>query len=235
MNKLILKLAFISSVVFLSSCVGDSSPGYEFMPNMYRSPSWETYGENTINGMNAQLPVKGTIAKGHLSSFPFDGTDSEYRLAGGYKLDSGGILVNHEELPIYLNEDSIPIILTADTTIPGASAYPEYFRQIKNPKDQGEKLYAMMCSHCHGDNGEGDGDLKKNQIKAYSAVPAYNNDITPRLRADVPMSELKAGHIFHAITYGLQPLMGAHASQITEEERWLIVNYIQQELQNYGK
>ena len=48
MNKLILKLAFISAVVCLSSCGGNSDSGYEFMPNMYRSPSLETYGENNI-------------------------------------------------------------------------------------------------------------------------------------------------------------------------------------------
>ena len=82
MNKLILKLAFISAVVFLSSCGGDSDPGYEFMPNMYRSPSLETYGENTINGMNAQLPVEGTISRGHLSTFNYDGTLEGYLLAG---------------------------------------------------------------------------------------------------------------------------------------------------------
>ena len=34
MNKLILKLVFISVVVFLSSCAGDSGAGYEFMPNI---------------------------------------------------------------------------------------------------------------------------------------------------------------------------------------------------------
>ena len=50
------------------------------------------------------------------------------------------------------------------------------------------------------------------------------------------MNGLKAGHIFHAITYGLKGTgMGPHASQITEEERWLIVNYVQEELQNSGK
>ena len=51
MNKLILKLSFILAVVFLSSCGGDSDPGYEFMPNMYRSPSLETYGENAVTGI----------------------------------------------------------------------------------------------------------------------------------------------------------------------------------------
>ena len=60
MNKLILKLAFISAVVCLSSCGGDSDPGYEIMPNMYRSPSLETYGENTINNQKKYLSRKET-------------------------------------------------------------------------------------------------------------------------------------------------------------------------------
>ena len=41
------------------------------------------------------------------------------------------------------------------------------------------------------------------------------------------MSKLDAGHIFHAITYGLNA-MGPHASQLTEEERWKIVLYVQE-------
>ena len=48
MNKLILKLTLILGIVFLSSCTSDT--GYEFMPNMYRSPSIETYAEHTISG-----------------------------------------------------------------------------------------------------------------------------------------------------------------------------------------
>jgi len=192
MNKLILKLAFISVVVLLSSCGGDSDPGYEFMPNMYRSPSLETYGENTINGMNAQLPVEGTIARGHLLTFNYDGTLAGYLLAGKEAVN-----------PI---EDN------------------------KKTRAEGKALYGMFCEHCHGETGAGDGTIKH---AIYSAVPHYNDEKLLR-RAGVPMNELKEGHIFHAITYGLNA-MGPHASQVTEEERWLIVNYVQQELQNYGK
>ena len=192
MNKLILKLAFISVVVFLSSCGGDSDPGYEFMPNMYRSPSLETYGENTINGMNAQLPVEGTIARGHLLTFNYDGTLEGY-------LKAGNTAVN----PIENNEKT---------------------------RTEGKALYGMFCEHCHGATGTGDGTIKH---AIYSAVPHYNDEKLLR-RAGVPMNELKAGHMFHAITYGLNA-MGPHASQVTEEERWLIVNYVQQELQNSGK
>ena len=192
MNKLILKLVFISTVVFLSSCGGDSDPGYEFMPNMYRSPSLETYGENTINGMNAQLPVEGTVARGHLSAFNYDETLEGYLLAGKEAVN-----------PIENNEKT---------------------------RAEGKALYGMFCEHCHGETGAGDGTIKH---AIYSAVPHYNDEKLLR-RAGVPMNKLKAGHIFHAITYGLNA-MGPHASQVTEEERWLIVNYVQQELQNSGK
>ena len=49
------------------------------MPNMYRSPSLETYGENAINGMNALMPVEGTIAKEDiLKTFNYDGTLEGY-------------------------------------------------------------------------------------------------------------------------------------------------------------
>jgi mono/diheme cytochrome c family protein len=192
MNKLLLKLAFISGVVFLSSCGGDSDPGYEFMPNMYRSPSLETYGENTITGMNALQPVEGTIARGHLSTFNYDGTLEGY-------LAAGNSVVN----PVENNE--------------------------KNLAD-GKALYGMFCEHCHGATGAGDGTITH---AIYSAVPHYNDEKLKR-RAGVPMNELKAGHIFHAITYGLNA-MGPHATQINEDERWKITLYVQEELQNLGK
>ena len=191
MDKLILKLAFISAVVCLSSCGGDSDPGYEFMPNMYRSPSLETYGENTINGMNAQFPVDGTIARGKLKTFNYDGTLEGYLLAGKKAFN-----------PIEKNE--------------------------KNLTD-GKALYGMFCEHCHGETGAGDGTMTH---VIYSAVPHFNDDKTIR-RSGTPMRELTSGHIFHAITFGLNA-MGPHASQITEEERWKIALYVQEELQQYG-
>ena len=63
------------------------------MPNMYRSPSIETYGEHIvlrdtsymIEGYTG-IPVKGTIAKGYLSTFNYGkdtiGSDSLFLLAG---------------------------------------------------------------------------------------------------------------------------------------------------------
>ena len=39
------------------------------------------------------------------------------------------------------------------------------------------------------------------------------------------MSELKDGNIYHAITL-IGNAMGPHASQLTQEERWKIVHYV---------
>jgi mono/diheme cytochrome c family protein len=46
------------------------------------------------------------------------------------------------------------------------------------------------------------------------------------------MRELTSGQIFHSITYGLNA-MGPHSSQLTEEERWKVVLYVQA-LQNFS-
>ncbi len=187
MNNIYYKtLLLLISITFLS-CADENTPGYEFMPNMYRSPSIETYSEHTIDGYNG-IPVKGTISRGNISTFNY-GPD-EYIIAG--------------------NE----------------SNYPSNFLRNEDDFEEGKELYGIMCSHCHGLKGDGKGSIKH---PLYSSIPAYFDTI-PNRRSGVSMSELTEGHIFHAITYGLNA-MGPHASQINELERWQIVYYIKSELQ----
>ena len=190
MNKLFVKIGGFAVIVILTACTGgDSSPGYEYMPNMYRSPSIETYGEHNIDGYKG-IPVEGTIAQGELSTFNYDKSIEGYKLAG----------------------------LEAN--------YPSNFNKDEKILEEGKELFRMMCSHCHGKNGDGKGTV---QHAVYSSVPSYSDTI--QIRRDVTtMNELKEGHIFHAITYGLNA-MGPHASQISEAERWKIVYYIQEKLQ----
>jgi mono/diheme cytochrome c family protein len=162
------------------------------MPNMYRSPSLETYGKNKIfkDSINAREPVAGTIARGYLKTFNYGDNLEDYLLAGKEAVNS-----------LESNNDNL-----AD----------------------GEALYAMFCKHCHGSNGAGGGSITH---PIYSAVPHYNDNKQIR-RSGTSMKELQPGHIFHAITYGLNA-MGPHASQLTEVERWKIVLYVQ-ELQKYS-
>lgn len=77
--------AWISAALFLNSCSHDSKhPGLEYMPDMYRSPSYETYQPNTLfkDSLSARLPVAGTIPRGFNTYFPFPNTPEGYEAAG---------------------------------------------------------------------------------------------------------------------------------------------------------
>ena len=79
MNKPVIIFIILLS---LYSCTSET--GYEFMPNMYRSPSLETYSEDKLSkdGKSARIPVKGTISRGNLSTFNFPDNLEGYLRAG---------------------------------------------------------------------------------------------------------------------------------------------------------
>ncbi len=70
----------------LSSCgkKDANSPGVEFFPDMYRSPSLEYYNVHTVDGdtiNSAKLPVAGTVARGYLP-YAYPNTPEGYEQAG---------------------------------------------------------------------------------------------------------------------------------------------------------
>ena len=69
----------------LTSCSNaPNSPGYEFMPDMYRSPVLKYYNTYTLNGdtlQSAMKPVAGTIARGYMPGIP---VGMDYEKAGQY-------------------------------------------------------------------------------------------------------------------------------------------------------
>jgi mono/diheme cytochrome c family protein len=93
-------------------------------------------------------------------------------------------------------------------------------RTLKSPLDssaavvaEGQVLYGRYCLHCHGDAGLGDGLVGK----VFKGVTPYNS----RAVKDKP-----EGHIFHVITAG-KGRMGSHASQVSVNDRWKIVRFVQ--------
>ena len=76
------KILLILSII-LQSCWGDKgAPNYEYMPNMYKSLSYEAYSENQIfeDNLSARLPVEGTIPRGY-SLYEYEDTNEGYDLA----------------------------------------------------------------------------------------------------------------------------------------------------------
>jgi len=90
---------------------------------------------------------------------------------------------------------------------------------LKSPLDsisdkdakKGAELYGIYCAICHGEKGDGQGNLVKRE--KFLGVPSY---------AD---REITDGSIFHVVTYGLNS-MGSHASQLSQQERWLVSKYV---------
>lgn len=78
------------AAIVMTSCKSDpNSPGFEYMPDMYRSPSMETYVENKTgfggkDSMTARMPVMGTIPRG-FEMFPLDGSNEAYYIADSLK------------------------------------------------------------------------------------------------------------------------------------------------------
>ena len=142
-----------SFVVALSSCIktNPDSPGYEYMPDMYRSPSYETYSVNPnfSDSMTARKPVAGTISRGEypyaaslINNLPFNYADGKE----GYDL-AGTEAVNPIELT--------PAILA-----------------------QGKVLYEKFCSHCHGTTGQADG--KTVTAGGFPPPPSYSAGTSSR-------------------------------------------------------
>ena len=182
--------ALVCIVVLMSSCTTDpNSPGVEYMPDMYRSPSYETYSTNPVfeDSMTAQLPVAGTITRG--------------------EWPESGSLIN--ALPYaYPNTLEGYEAAGAELTSP--------LKKSDETATEGKVIYEKMCMHCHGKEGGGDGQLIG--TGKFPPPPAYNGGA---------LKDLPEGKMFHTITYG-KGLMGSHASQLTKEDRWKVIQYIQQ-------
>ncbi len=156
-----------------------NSPGIEFMPDMYRSTSYESNSENVMfaDSMSNRLPVSGTIARGYMP-YPYSNDSLGYELAG---------------------------------------------RNLRNPVEpsatniaNGKMLYTKFCVQCHGDAGDGQGQMIK--IGVYPAPPpSYVTGV---------LKTLPEGKMMHTLQHG-KGMMGSHASQLNMEERWKIIRYIQ--------
>jgi len=77
---------------------------------------------------------------------------------------------------------------------------------------KGKKSYDIYCAVCHNTSGDGNGILS--QRDKFVGIPNYNS------------REITDGSIYHVIMYG-RNMMGSHSSQMTPDERWQVVHYVQ--------
>lgn len=81
----------------------------------------------------------------------------------------------------------------------------------KNDSLEAARLFNINCAVCHGAKGENNGPVapKIGGVKSIIATSATYSD----------------GRLYHVMTYG-QANMGSYASQLSRQQRWMIVHYI---------
>ena len=82
MKSLFRKSIFFILALSVASCMENSKPNYQYMPNMYETVSYEPYGAYDIfvNEQEAKLPVEGTISRGW-RPYPYENTPEGYATA----------------------------------------------------------------------------------------------------------------------------------------------------------
>lgn len=121
-----------------------NDPGRAYMPDMYYSRAYETYGYNNIDdyeklkerGVNYNAtPVKGTIARGDFPTMNLPANDSGYAMSDSYP----NPLANVQLSPTQMKE--------------------------------AERIYLINCGICHGSKLDGNGPLWKDGNGPYPAAP----------------------------------------------------------------
>jgi mono/diheme cytochrome c family protein len=137
-TKRYLKGGLIAGIVGMTAvgCIRDEqSPGYEYMPDMYRSPAIEAYvdyGEirdtiryEKMHQQSARKPVDGTVAYTDVAM-----NDMPYLIPNtfeGYELAGETV-----KSPLEHSEELV---------------------------SKGTKIYADFCVQCHGKDGQGNGPV----------------------------------------------------------------------------
>jgi mono/diheme cytochrome c family protein len=129
-SSLALIFTGIAVLTVFSSCTKDpQSPGYEYMPDMYRGPAYETYGINSLfaDSLASRVPVKGSIPRYNSETLPFYEPYSYPNTNEGYELAGANI-----KSPLTVSPEVL---------------------------EKGKIVYNNFCVHCHGDAGDGNGIL----------------------------------------------------------------------------
>lgn len=182
----ILYTAIIAGAVsFFSACsAGGDNPGYEYAPNMYVSFGYEPL---------TQVEDQPNTINPHGMNMREPAKNTVAR--GQYDFAKYDMKVSNESY-----EASASL----------SNPLPASARNIA----EGNRLYNINCTPCHGDKGAGDGTIVA--AGKFPPPPDYNSD---RIKTTPD------GKMFYSIKYG-KNLMGAYGTVLTPEQIWQVVHYI---------
>ncbi|XOV95102.1 MAG: c-type cytochrome [Bacteroidota bacterium] len=191
-------LIVVVSIMLASCAAGVDNPGIEYAPQMYHSTPYEPLSQVQDKSMGTWLDSNPEDGHGEFYN------SNPYNPYGMTMLEPVANTIKRGSLPSHIAPDDFE------------TAAAELINPLDSTKEvvaEGKALYERFCIHCHGAKGQGDGLVGQ----VFLGVTAY----TSATVVDKP-----GGHLFWVITNG-KGRMGSHASQLSEEERWKIVRYVQ--------
>ena len=203
-NNLLLISSFCM-LVFASCKKDPNSTGLEYAPEMYHSLAYEPLSQVT-DPNHAEYNSNPNNPYGMNMRKPVAGTIKVAKYTPSF-----GSVPAENVVAYHVHKDSFE---TSGRTVKSIfKKAGKYAVDSTVLLADGKVLYERFCQHCHGETGQGDGPVGK----VYKGVPSYSKG---RVKLDTE------GHIFHTITFG-RNRMWSHASQISVEDRWKIVAYVQ--------
>ncbi len=202
-NYLHTAFAFFSGLAMVACGASGNDQGLEYAPNMYHSVPYEplTQIKDKDAGNAAELLDSNDDGHGeYYNSNPLNPSEMTMRVPPANTVPRG------KYLPYRIPKDSLELASRImENPLPDSEIIVK----------QGKELYERFCDHCHGAKGQGAEAGSVGEV--FAGVPSYTS---------AALKDVSGGHIFHVITNG-KGRMGAHGSQISVEDRWKIVRYVQ--------
>jgi mono/diheme cytochrome c family protein len=210
MRKQIIKLIPVVAVAALfASCdrAGKDHTGRIYMPDMTYSNAYETYSTSELttpegSNMSARKPVEGTIPYGYIPD--------DVKIKTNQALLMSYVAKNHyTHDPAKMDEERVR----------AASEIQDPLEYTAENLAEGKRLYEINCTPCHGEKGEGNGqliELPGGGDGPYTSRPQPYKTLLP---------PLKDGGIFYSVSYG-KNMMGGYGFQLSVSERWKVIHYI---------
>ena len=155
MKRILIAAGVFSLALGFAGCGGakGDDPGHAYMPDMYYSRAYETYGYNDVGGEFDSLKGRGI----NYTGMPVPGS-----------------VARDEMISYHLTNDSAGMAAASSLRNPLDS-----MAMTKDAMKEAERLYLVYCGICHGEKLDGNGPLPTSG--AYAPVPA--NFTAPNIKA----------------------------------------------------
>ncbi|MDP3358715.1 MAG: cytochrome c [Lutibacter sp.] len=132
------------------------------------------------------------------------------------------VVVTEEPKKVVVAETPVKVTVKEPTVAIGTSNWvvPAKYQTMKNPTDPkvdlaiGKSLYGKHCKSCHGSEGYGDG------VKAKEMKGDLGDFSSKKFQSQTD------GALFYKTTFGRDDMPAYNKKIPSDEDRWLIVNYM---------